>query len=362
MDWNTIWADSVKGLFSVFFGSGSDNATRVIHLLQDTKWPALNASWFLVFWRNTFGLTIILAIAALLISIMTSVRYRNEVIFLNAVLDFIKTFVVGYFLLIILHLLMWVVDLIGQLFIFLGSIGYTGQWYDSLTALKTVEDLPGAAGLNIFTAISGKALVGETIVIQSSMLIFAIIYMVAFSFYRYGFGNLVFRAANSGLLVSLSSKLIILLILVVTSVLLRSQTAVGTDALGLFAVALFVCALMPIILFRNYMKGIRKMQIEGPVVTRSEGSNSRASFGRAQDRSYVGTIPEAGAGYERAAQRAKVVGGAATLAAVVFPEAAPVLLGVAKGAGHSASAARWKSGNVRQKDEARTAARNARNS
>ena len=257
---------------------------------------------------------------------------------------------------------MWVVDLIGQLFIFLGSIGYTGQWYDSLTALKTVEDLPGAAGLNIFTAISGKALVGETIVIQSSMLIFAIIYMVAFSFYRYGFGNLVFRAANSGLLVSLSSKLIILLILVVTSVLLRSQTAVGTDALGLFAVALFVCALMPIILFRNYMKGIRKMQIEGPVVTRSESSNSRASFGRAQDRSYVGTIPEAGAGYERAAQRAKVVGGAATLAAVVFPEAAPVLLGVAKGAGHSASAARWKSGNVRQKDEARTAARNARNS
>jgi hypothetical protein len=353
VDWINFWTNSLKGLVSAFFGSGTDNTVRVIGLLQNTPWPALNSSWFLVFWKNSFGLAILLAVAALIISLVSAWRYHNELLLLNALLDFVKTFLIGFFLLVVLNLLMWIVDLIGQLIVVLATFGYHGQWYDSLVALKTAEDLPGVATFNVVASIGGKFMVGEVEIIQGSVLIFAIIYMIGFSFYRYGLGHLIFRGANSALLVALTSKLAILLVLVVTSIVLRSEASVGTDALGKFTFAVVICALIPLILFFFYMRKIRRMQIEGAVITKSE--EGRYGVGAATSRSYAGRIPEPGAGLERSAKAAGFIGAAATVATLAFPEAAPVLLGVAKVSGHAANAARWKSGDQRKKAEARKA-------
>jgi hypothetical protein len=354
----------INDFFETFFGStGLSSIQQVIDRIARSPWPDLKAEPFQNFYAINFGFAVITSLVAMFVSFISAVRSGDRAISLNGVFDLVKTFLVGYFLVPILYLLSWFSNQIGNFLTTIPNLVIDGAWSTPLTAIVNLLD-PGGGVLvklvgDAFTSLLGA----EADLLGLSLYFYAFLFVVSYSLYRFNIGHLPYRIAFAGLATILTFQPVVLFILVIGAVGLKLIAPPDSVAvLGLVLVLIFA-ALLPIFIFFRVFSETQKVQIEGPVFSNSsatdQGLMSSAlgsySFGRADNRTYRGYVPEAGERWDKVGNASEWVGKRANLAAAALSATgagAPVA-GIVAGAGKVASVAsqgsRYAGSRQRQK-------------
>jgi len=139
-------------------------------MLTAAKFPELGTAWFLTLWNSTFGLSLLIGLAAVMIHSMIFVFKANYPTIASAVVGYVRLAFNGAFLLLVVVTIMGIVDFLIRLMTsWISGLVDILTWTESLTALGQLS------GVNIWLtlAISNLGMViGNMLFLQTLMMNF----------------------------------------------------------------------------------------------------------------------------------------------------------------------------------------------
>ena len=263
----------VKWFSDLFQSSGSRALEDSMKQIQAAPLPDFGAEWYQTIWMVNFAVAILLSITSVTISIAVATHQRKYKGIADALRGLALTFVFGYLLLLGLYGFMYTVDVFCDLIIRMTTGSDSDEWYVSLVTLKNATNPAEAIFFEAFSWAAGKALLFQTWFIQQGVYVFALLIVLAVSFYENGIGEKFVRWLKAAIISSILAKLLIISLLAIWSMVILKQGLTGVAASANLAGAMVISALIPIGLFFSIaVKRKQKVEVEGNVQTTGEGN------------------------------------------------------------------------------------------
>lgn len=261
----------VRWFLDLFQSSGSSALEESMKQIQATPIPNLGAEWYQSLWAVNFAVAILLAITSVAINIIIASHRSTTVKLVDSIRGLFMTFALGYLLLLALYGAMYAVDIFCDLIVLMATGSTSPDWVTTLVTMKNVTNPRDAFLSEAVSWIAGNLLLTQTWIIMQSVHVFALLIVLAVSFYQNGFGEKFVRWIKAAIGTSILSKLLIITLLAIWSTVIKGLALTGVQASANVAVAMAIAALIPIGLYFSLAKKKKqKVEVEGKVQTEVE--------------------------------------------------------------------------------------------
>lgn len=258
---------------ATFMSSGSKALEEAMVNYQQMPSPDLAAPWYQNLWATNFAFAILLGIVAMFVNMVIAARKGELYGFVQAIADLGLVMLIGYFLLAVLYGASYAVDETSKVIVLVTTGSPDPQWYAPMVALKNATDVQGAILLNAVGWASGKLLVLQSYMIMNARYIFAILFVLTFCFYRNNVGAQFFRWVKAALITVVITKLLVILMLALTSRILVATAETGIGAVGTVTAVMAGAMLIGFITFFSLaLRKKQKVEVDGKVQTEGQTS------------------------------------------------------------------------------------------
>lgn len=275
------WDAFLQWLTGSWTDSGTQSLRDAIQILSATPWPDLTVDWFKSLWNSIFGLSMIVALLAIVIhSSIFMFRAREGYSLVGSLAIFGRTLLSGLFGLLGIYAVILLSGVAVQFLIAAGNIGTSGyNWLDpfNLSSNSTMVNIWNKLGLAWIGMTSGQLLSIQANITNGAIYVFALYSLLTAALGQSKVMQWLRSLLHAALWTSVVGRVFQIGWLVLMSIIIHYSVAVDTVNTSQVLFATLIAAVIPIIIFFGLTA--RAVRVEGKLDVRRnmrEDANQRA--------------------------------------------------------------------------------------